>query len=245
MGCGHLDNQELEIKDMAYPTLLSAIRNAQIISDGCSTTIRITAIEYNYFRFWLLQSILDCEVKKVGGGYELVLNNKLCGIEDSDILAYLIINLLNNLDKERTFTFTSNKDLIKLDIINDKSLFLIINSVINLKARDYMEAYWRTGDRGDYETYHKMVRFEFPYLPSSNSIDLLRKVIPNIQETFNPCVYQWNYQKHEISNGYGRSYSYDDSIDYKDNLVGSLIAQFFDAYKRGERFFEDDLCTAL
>ena len=241
MGCGDIYNQKVEIKDMTYPTLLSAIRNAQIISDGCSTTIRIAAIEYNYFRFWLLQSILDCEVKKEGGGYELVLNKKLCGIEDSDILAYLIINLLNNFDKERTFIFTSDKNLIKLDIINDKSLFLIINSVLHLKARDYMEAYWRSGDRGDDETYHKMVRFEFPYLPSCNSIDLLRKVIPNIQKTFNPCVYQWNYQKHEISNG--RNYSYDDSIDYKNNLVGSLIAQFFDAYKRGERIFEDDLCT--
>ena len=226
---------------MTYPTFLSAILNAQIVSNGSSTTIRIATIEYNYFRFWLLQSILDCEVKKDGGEYELVLNKKLCGIEDSDILAYLIINLLNNFDKERTFIFTSNKDLVKLDIINDKSLFLIINSVINLKARDYMQAYWRSGDRGNYETYHKMVRFKFPYLPSSNSIDLLRKVIPNIQETFNPCVYQWNYQKHEI--GYGSSYSYDDSILYKNNLVESLIAQFFDAYKRGEKFSEDDLCT--
>ena len=124
----------MEIEDMTYPTLLSAIQNAQIISDGCSTTIRIAAIEYNYFRFWLLQSILDCEFKKEGGGYELVLNKKLCGIEDSDILAYLIINLLNNFDKERTFIFTSDKDLIKLDIINDKSLILIINSVLNLKV---------------------------------------------------------------------------------------------------------------
>ena len=242
MGRGHLHNQEMEIEDMTYPTLLYAILNAQIISNGCSTTIRIAAIEYNYFRFWLLQSILDCEVKKDGGEYELVLNKKLCGIEDSDILAYLIINLLNNLEKEKQFAFTSNKDSIKLDIIDDKSLILIINSVFKLKARDYMKAFWRSGDRGDYEDYHKMVRFEFPFLPSRTSVSILRKVIPEIQETFNPCVFQWNYQKHEISNGYGRSYSYDNSIDYKNNLIECLIFQFLDAYKRGERFFEDQ-CT--
>ena len=237
-----MDNQEVEIKYMTYSTLLSAIQNAKMISDGGRITIRITAIEYNYFRFWLLQSILHCTVKRVGNCYDLVINNQLCNIDNSELLSYLTINFLNNLEKEKQFAFTSNKDSIKLDIIDDKSLILIINSVFKLKARDYMKAFWRSGDRGDYEDYHKMVRFEFPFLPSRTSVSILRKVIPEIQETFNPCVFQWNYQKHEISNGYGRSYSYDNSIDYKNNLIESLIFQFLDAYKRGERFFEDQ-CT--
>ena len=227
---------------MANSTLFSAIRNAQILSEGARTTIRIAAINYNHFRFWLLQSILDCEIKKVGDGYDLVLNKKLSGIEDSNILSYLIINLLNNIDKEKAFMSTCNNDLVKLDIIDDQSFILIINSILNLSARDYMKAYCRSGDRGDYESYHKMVRFEFPYLPNSNSINLLRKVIPDIQPTFNPHIYQWNYQKHEISNGYGRSYSYDNSIEYKNSLIENLVIQFYNAYKRGECFFEDDLC---
>lgn len=226
---------------MIYSTLLSAIRNAQIISNGCNTTIRIAAIEYNYFRFWLLQSILHCTVNKIGKGYDLVMNNELCNIASSELLSYLTINLLNNSEKEKQFVFTSNKDSIKLDIIDDKSLILIINSVFKLKARDYMRSFWRSGDRGDYEDYHKMVRFEFPFLPSDTSVSILRKVIPEIQETFNPCIFQWNYQKHEISNGYGRSYSYDDSIDFKNSLIENLITKFLYAYKKGKRFFEDDL----
>ena len=215
---------------------LSVVWKAKVLAADDNTIIRLSAIEpfkLDDFILWLIHSILNCTINKIENGYDLVIPTRDIQIPKSELLSFLSINLLNNNDKKDLFKSQANTDDIGIEIVDDKPLIALINCVLNMVARDYMEAYWRVGDKGDIEDYYKEVKFVFPSKPNYRYVALLKSVITKINPTDNPCIYEYKYHRHEIARGYGRSYDYDNSDTYKSGIVPKLTILFFDSFKQG------------
>lgn len=225
---------------MQYNLFLSYIWRALIEEKGEIKVIRLTLEEdkLDDFSLWLISKILCCNIIFKEKVIEIVLPKYNTPIDDSKIVSYLTINFLNNIDKK--MLYNNNMDNIEIDLIKNDSLILLFNNVFGMEAKDYMEAFWRVGDRGDIENYYKYIRFMFPFNPNSTYISLLYNAIPDIKPTEDPRLFEYNYHETEIASGYGRSYDYDHSISYKSGFVWRLAISFFNAFKTGCGFEEID-----
>jgi hypothetical protein len=140
------------------------------------------------------------------------------------ILSYITINVLNNISVEN--------EQMRIVTINNQELLKYISSIIHMTAKDYMEAFWRVGDRGDHEEYYKDVVIEFDEEPNAVIRSILMDVVPELS-THNNSKFEYHFSESEIARGYGRSWDWQRNDDYKNSMLVELIIRFFGAYKEG------------
>ncbi len=141
------------------------------------------------------------------------------------VLSYITVNVLNNISID-----SENMELIS---INDPKLIKDVSSILQMTAKDYMEAFWRVGDRGDIEHYHKDVVIEFEEEPDNVVKSILLDVIPGLTIQDDAKVFEYHYSESEIASGYGRSWDWERNEEYKNCLLVEIIIRIFEAYKEG------------
>ena len=162
---------------------------------------------------------------------QIKLSNALNDIDEKYLIAIMTVNMLNNI---KALISCEDEKLSIERLHNDEKIISIIYSLINMEARDGMEAFWRVGDRPDLEFYYRDVKIEFEYIPSNKMVCFLNQILPGIKVTENPLVYFYEpYVEHEENRGYGRSYDYDNSEKYKDEVFTKITKELFYAYKSG------------
>ena len=141
------------------------------------------------------------------------------------VLSYITVNVLNNLSIEI--------EQEEIDIISNQRIVSYISSIINMTAKDYMEASWRVGDRGDLETYYKDIVIEFEEVPNKLVRSILMEIVPDLTNHNESKVFEYHYSKSEIASGYGRSWSWENNDDYKNSMLVDLIIRIFESFKEG------------
>lgn len=141
------------------------------------------------------------------------------------VLSYITVNVLNNLSIEI--------EQEEIDIISNQRIVSYISSIINMTAKDYMEAFWRVGDRGDIETYYKDIVIEFEEVPNKLVRSILMEIVPDLTNHNESKVFEYHYSKSEVASGYGRSWSWENNDDYKNSMLVDLIIRIFESFKEG------------
>ena len=154
---------------------------------------------------------------------ELAKNNNY-GI--NTILSYITVNVLNNL--------TIGTEQEEIDVINDQTIISYISSIINMTAKDYMDAFWRVGDRGDIEDYYKDIVIEFEETPNKVVKSILMDIVPDLTSHNDSKVFEYHYHETEIASGYGRSYDWENNVNYKNSMLVDLIIRIFESFKEGQ-----------
>lgn len=180
----------------------------------------------NYIENLLQNSFVDN-----GNTYAIECSN----IANRNILAFITMNVLNNTNNIKNNIQYDN--VLCFENNHDITFISHLNSIINMTAKDGMDAFWRVGDRGDIETYYKDVEISFTEHPEKIIVGFLEKNIPEISQEESTTKYSYHFKESEIAKGYGRSYDYDNSINYKNELLKPIIKDMYLAYKKG-LFFE-------
>ena len=180
----------------------------------------------NYIENLLQNSFVDN-----GNTYAIECSN----IANRNILAFITMNVLNNTNNIKNNIRYDN--VLCFENNHDITFISHLNSIINMTAKDGMDAFWRVGDRGDVETYYKDVEISFTEHPEKIIVGFLEKNIPEISQEESTTKYSYHFKESEIAKGYGRSYDYDNSINYKNELLKPIIKDMYIAYKKG-LFFE-------
>ena len=175
-------------------------------------------------------------VEESHGNYSLPFQTSTCKCSCDNILAYITINVLNNIQFIQDML--SNKEnvndllLFNLKIIDNPYFEDYISGLINMTAKNGMSAFWRVGDRGDIETYYTDVVISFKFVPLPVVFDILKEELPEliIEDT---KTYSYHKRESEIASGYGRSHDWENDIDYKNNIIKPMIKKLFLAYKKG------------
>lgn len=154
---------------------------------------------------------------------ELTKNNDYC---INTILSYIIVNVLNNLSIE-----TEQEEI---DIVSTPQIISYISSIINMTAKDYMDAFWRVGDRGDIEDYYKDIVIEFEEAPNKVVKSILMDIIPDLTIHNDSKVFEYHYHETEIASGYGRSWDWENNEKYKNSMLVDLIIRIFESFKEGQ-----------
>lgn len=154
---------------------------------------------------------------------ELAKNNDYC---INTILSYITVNVLNNLSIE-----TEQEEI---DIVNNSQIISYISSIINMTAKDYMDAFWRVGDRGDIEDYYKDIVIEFEEAPNKVVKSILMDVIPDLTIHNDSKIFEYHYHETEIASGYGRSWDWENNEKYKNSMLVDLIIRIFESFKEGQ-----------
>lgn len=142
------------------------------------------------------------------------------------VLSYITVNVLNNFSIENR-----NEDIV---IVNDQRIISYISSIIHMTAKDYMEAFWRVGDRGDIEHYYKDIVIEFEEAPNKLIKAILMDIIPNLTCRNDSKVFEYHYSETEVASGYGRSWDWENNEKYKNSILIDLIIKIFETYKEGQ-----------
>ena len=142
------------------------------------------------------------------------------------VLSYITVNVLNNLSIEI--------EQEEIDIISNQRIVSYISSIINMTAKDYMEAFWRVGDRGDIETYYKDIVIEFEEAPNKLVKSILMDIIPDLTCHNDSKVFEYHCSESEIASGYGRSWNWENNEKYKNSMLVDLIIRIFKTYKEGQ-----------
>ena len=142
------------------------------------------------------------------------------------ILSYITVNVLNNL--------TIGTEQEEIDVINNQTIISYISSIINMTAKDYMDAFWRVGDRGDIEDYYKDIVIEFEEAPNKVVKSILMDIVPDLTSHNDSKVFEYHYHETEIASGYGRSYDWENNVNYKNSMLVDLIIRIFEAFKEGQ-----------
>lgn len=142
------------------------------------------------------------------------------------VLSYITVNVLNNLSLE--------KEQEEIVIINNQIIISYISSIIHMTAKDYMEAFWRVGDRGDIEDYYKDIVIEFEEAPNIQVKSILMDIIPDLTCKDDSKVFEYHYHESEIARGYGRSWDWENNDNYKNSILVDLIIRIFESYKEGQ-----------
>ena len=119
-------------------------------------------------------------------------------------------------------------------ITNNHRLLSYISSIIHMTAKDYMEAFWRVGDRGDIEHYYKDIVIEFEEVPDRLIKSILMDLIPNLTCRDDSNVFEYHYSDTEIASGYGRSWDWENNEEFKNSMLVDLIIKIFKSYKEGQ-----------
>ena len=142
------------------------------------------------------------------------------------VLSYITVNVLNNISIEN-----GQGDIV---ITNNHRLLSYISSIIHMTAKDYMEAFWRVGDRGDIEHYYKDIVIEFEEVPDRLIKSILMDLIPNLTCRDDSNVFEYHYSDTEIASGYGRSWDWENNEEFKNSMLVDLIIKIFKSYKEGQ-----------
>lgn len=142
------------------------------------------------------------------------------------VLSYITVNVLNNI--------SIGNGQGNIVIINNHRLLNCISSIIHMTAKDYMEAFWRVGDRGDIEHYYKDIVIEFEDVPNKLIKSILMDTIPNLTCRNDSKVFEYHYSETEIASGYGRSWDWENNEEYKNGMLVDLIIKIFKTYKEGQ-----------
>lgn len=154
---------------------------------------------------------------------ELAKNNDYC---INTILSYITVNVLNNLSIE-----TEQEEI---DIVNNSQIISYISSIINMTAKDYMDAFWRVGDRGDIEDYYKDIVIEFEEAPNKLVKSILMDIVPDLTIHNDSKIFEYHYHETEIASGYGRSWDWENNEKYKNSMLVDLIIRIFESFKEGQ-----------
>ncbi len=144
----------------------------------------------------------------------------------NNVLSYITVNVLNNLSIEDGI-----KEIV---IINNQRIISYISSLIHMTAKDYMEAFWRVGDRGDIEHYYKDIVIEFEEIPNKVVTSILMEIIPDLTSNNDSKVFEYHYSNTEIASGYGRSWDWENNDNYKNSMLVDLIIRIFETYNEGK-----------
>lgn len=142
------------------------------------------------------------------------------------VLSYITVNVLNNL--------TIGTEQEEIDVINNQTIIGYISSIINMTAKDYMDAFWRVGDRGDIEKYYKDIVIEFEEAPNKVVKSILMDIVPDLTIHNDSKVFEYHYHETEIASGYGRSYDWENNENYKNSMLVDLIIRIFESFKEGQ-----------
>ncbi len=195
----------------------------------------IEGLDDSFIRF--IEFLMDGKfVEESHGNYSLPFQTSTCKCSCDNILAYITINVLNNIQFIQDML--SNKEnvndllLFNLKIIDNPYFEDYISGLINMTAKNGMSAFWRVGDRGDIETYYTDVVISFKFVPLPVVFDILKEELPEliIEDT---KTYSYHKRESEIASGYGRSHDWENDIDYKNNIIKPMIKKLFLAYKKG------------
>lgn len=154
---------------------------------------------------------------------ELAKNNDYC---INTILSYITVNVLNNLSIE-----TEQEEI---DIVNNSQIISYISRIINMTAKDYMDAFWRVGDRGDIEDYYKDIVIEFEEAPNKVVKSILMDIVPDLTIHNDSKIFEYHYHETEIASGYGRSWDWENNEKYKNSMLVDLIIRIFESFKEGQ-----------
>jgi hypothetical protein len=112
-----------------------------------------------------------------------------------------------------------------------------------MTAKDYMDAFWRVGDRGDIEDYYKDIVIEFEETPNKVVKSILMDIVPDLTSHNDSKVFEYHYHETEIASGYGRSWDWENNEKYKNSMLVDLIIRIFESFKEGQ--FIDLECKLL
>ena len=210
-----------------HSNFLSVIWKATIIDDP-NFILEFTKEDFDVID----QSDVNLIERIVGSHFEENGKNvriKLAKSSDFNIntvLSYITVNVLNNLSLE--------KEQEEIVIINNQIIISYISSIIHMTAKDYMEAFWRVGDRGDIEDYYKDIVIEFEEAPNIQVKSIIMDIIPDLTCKDDSKVFEYHYHESEIASGYGRSWDWENNEKYKNSMLVDLIIRIFETYKEGQ-----------
>lgn len=148
-----------------------------------------------------------------------------------NILGHITMNVLYC-----TSLIASNLGYEVLDdliIMKSPKLASYLTSAILMKVEDGMDAFWRVGDRGDIETTYTNAEITFEITPDPVIVELIKEVIPGIEQDNSLYKYSYHFKESEIASGYGRSYDYNNDINYKNGILTTLLKEMYLAYCKG------------
>ena len=188
-----------------------------------------------FLRF--IEILFNSDFSRNSEEYSLSFQASNCKCSYDNILAYITINVLNNIQYIQNVLVNKESDnaplLCPLLLIEESSFEDYISSLINMIAKDGMDAFWCVGDRPDIETYYTDVEISFKSAPLPFVYEVLKEVIPELAQEDNTNIYSYHKRKSERASGYGRSWDYDNSIEYKNRIMNPMIKKLFLAYKKG------------
>ena len=196
----------------------------------------IESLDDSFIRF--IELLMGSEfVEESRGYYSLPFQISTCKCSCDNILAYITINVLNNIQFIQDVL--SNKENVNNLLLNDLRIIDnpyfedYISGLINMTAKNGMSAFWRVGDRGDIETYYTDVVMSFKFVPLPIVFDILKEDLPELMIEEDSKTYSYHKRESEIASGYGRSHDWDNDLDYKDSIIKPMIKKLFLAYKKG------------
>lgn len=174
-----------------HSKFLSVIWKATIIDDG-NFVLEFTKEDFDVIGkndVNLIERIAGGKFHGNGKSVRIELaKNKTFNIKT--VLSYITVNVLNNL--------TIENEQGDIAIINNQRIISYISSIIHMTAKDYMEAFWRVGDRGDIEHYYKDIVIVFEEVPNKLIKSILMDLIPNLTCHDDSKVFEYHYLKFRI-----------------------------------------------
>ena len=186
-----------------------------------------------FLRF--IEILFNSDFSRNSEEYSLSFQASNCKCSYDNILAYITINVLNNFQYIQNALINKENDnaplLYPLIIIEDSLFEDYISSLINMAVRDVTETFWRVGDRPDWEHSYTDVEISFKSVPRPFVYEILKEVIPKLAQEEKSNIY--SYHEEESNESWSRSYDSDNSIGYKNHIIGPMIKKMFLAYKKG------------
>lgn len=210
-----------------HSNFLSVIWKATIIEDA-DFILEFTKEDFDIIGqsdVNLIERIFDKHFEEDGKNVRIKLS-KSSDYNINTVLSYITVNVLNNLSIDE-----SPKEIV---FINNKKIISYISSIIHMTAKDYMDAFWRVGDRGDIEHYYKDIVIEFEDVPNKAVESILLEIVPELTCQNDSKVFEYHYSKTEVASGYGRSWDWENNDNYKNSMLVDLIIEIFKAYKEGQ-----------
>lgn len=201
----------------------------------------------SYYKF-LFEQIIGSPIEKDKSGCYCMRIAKSLIEDDSDIIPFLLFNVLRNIETNSDYTKYIHAQRKESDdkyskIVNFKApskckpFELRVKDILNLEAKDEYRVWYRTGDRDDNWCKEKHIKIEFRCKIDTATVYAITQAIPDIKRNGNVFEYSEKENGHDDRIFIGHDEDY--SKEYKLKIVTCLCKTMYSLYKSG--IWNDDV----